>query len=176
MRARSAATLDRTCVRKWASFATVRGMAIACAYCKGEHDLPVQVRQCWADNGEQEVPLADEIPHADPGDGVNFQPSDDAPPPQPSPPQVAARRQVSSPPRCFWLRAWCRRSRCGPSRARAQLSRRSLDQRPGALGRCRAGRRRRGRCSRTDRATRHAASRRRPTAAPDHRTCCRLRP
>ena len=73
-------------------------MAIACAYCKGEHDLPVQVRQCWADNGEQEVPLADEIPYADPGDGVNFQPSDDAPPPQPSPPQVAARRQVSSPP------------------------------------------------------------------------------
>ncbi|MGZ0191456.1 MAG: hypothetical protein ACKVG5_03795, partial [Acidimicrobiales bacterium] len=73
-------------------------MAIACAYCKGEHDLPVQVRQCWADNGEQEVPLADEIPYADPGDGASFQPSDDAPPPQPSPPQVAARRQVSSPP------------------------------------------------------------------------------
>tara|TARA_B110000305_G_scaffold193892_1_gene217669 strand:+ start:89 stop:2986 length:2898 start_codon:yes stop_codon:yes gene_type:complete len=73
-------------------------MAIACAYCEGEHDLPVQVRQCWADNGEQEVPLADEIPYADPGDGASFQPSDDAPPPQPSPPQVAARRQVSSPP------------------------------------------------------------------------------
>jgi DNA helicase II / ATP-dependent DNA helicase PcrA len=30
-------------------------MAIACAYCKGKHDFPVQVRQCWADNGEQEV-------------------------------------------------------------------------------------------------------------------------
>ncbi len=32
-------------------------MAIACAYCNGEHDLPAQIRQCWHDNGQQEVPL-----------------------------------------------------------------------------------------------------------------------
>ena len=70
-------------------------MAIACAYCKGEHDLPVQVRQCWADNGEQEVPVADEIPYADPGDGASFDPADNAPPPPAAAP-AAARRQVAS--------------------------------------------------------------------------------
>ncbi len=35
-------------------------MAIACAYCNGEHDTPAQVRQCWNDGGQQEVPVADE--------------------------------------------------------------------------------------------------------------------
>jgi DNA helicase-2/ATP-dependent DNA helicase PcrA len=34
-------------------------MAIACAYCNGEHDSPAQIRQCWHDNGQQEVPLDD---------------------------------------------------------------------------------------------------------------------
>ncbi len=40
-------------------------MAIACAYCSGEHDTPAQVRQCWNDGGRQDVPVADEdaIPH-----------------------------------------------------------------------------------------------------------------
>ena len=38
-------------------------MAIACAYCKGEHDTPAQVRQCWQDGGEQDVPTsADDAP------------------------------------------------------------------------------------------------------------------
>lgn len=34
-------------------------MAIACAYCNGEHDSPAEIRQCWHDNGQQEVPLDD---------------------------------------------------------------------------------------------------------------------
>ena len=40
-------------------------MAIACAYCSGEHDTPAQVRQCWNEGGRQEVPVADDdvIPH-----------------------------------------------------------------------------------------------------------------
>ncbi len=39
-------------------------MAIACAYCNGEHDTPAQVRQCWNDGGRQEVAVADDpIPH-----------------------------------------------------------------------------------------------------------------
>ena len=39
-------------------------MAIACAYCNGEHDTPAQVRQCWHDGGQQDVAVADDpIPH-----------------------------------------------------------------------------------------------------------------
>lgn len=40
-------------------------MAIACAYCGGEHNKPAEVRQCWTDNGEQEVDLpgAEPPPH-----------------------------------------------------------------------------------------------------------------
>ncbi len=39
-------------------------MAIACAYCNGEHETPAQVRQCWNDGGRQEVAVADDpIPH-----------------------------------------------------------------------------------------------------------------
>jgi DNA helicase II / ATP-dependent DNA helicase PcrA len=40
-------------------------MAIACAYCSGEHDTPAQVRQCWNDGGRQDVPVGDDdvIPH-----------------------------------------------------------------------------------------------------------------
>ncbi len=34
-------------------------MAIACAYCDGEHDTPAQVRQCWNDGGQAEVGLTD---------------------------------------------------------------------------------------------------------------------
>jgi DNA helicase-2/ATP-dependent DNA helicase PcrA len=37
-------------------------MAIACAYCDGEHDSPAQVRQCWNDGGRQELPVGDEAP------------------------------------------------------------------------------------------------------------------
>ncbi len=35
-------------------------MAIACAYCNGEHDTPAQVRQCWNDGGQEELPVGDE--------------------------------------------------------------------------------------------------------------------
>jgi DNA helicase-2/ATP-dependent DNA helicase PcrA len=44
-------------------------MAIACAYCSGEHDSPAEVRQCWQDNGRQEVPVSgdDPLPFDDPG-------------------------------------------------------------------------------------------------------------
>jgi DNA helicase II / ATP-dependent DNA helicase PcrA len=40
-------------------------MAIACAYCSGEHDTPAQVRQCWHEGGRQDVPVGDDdaIPH-----------------------------------------------------------------------------------------------------------------
>jgi DNA helicase-2/ATP-dependent DNA helicase PcrA len=39
-------------------------MAIACAYCSGEHDTPAQVRQCWNDGGQQEIAVADHpVPH-----------------------------------------------------------------------------------------------------------------
>jgi DNA helicase II / ATP-dependent DNA helicase PcrA len=30
-------------------------MAIACAYCNGEHATPAEVRQCWHDGGQQEL-------------------------------------------------------------------------------------------------------------------------
>jgi hypothetical protein len=138
----SPANEDRTCVRIWASFATVRGMAIACASCKGEHDLPVQVRQCWADNGEQEVPVADEIPYADPGDGASFQPSDDAPPPPASSSSsssssspAAARRQVSSTPVVSGFeRGVTEPVRARPSSGAIVSSRpRPVSQRPGPI-------------------------------------------
>ena len=32
-------------------------MAIACVYCNGEHVSPAQIRQCWNDNGQLEIPL-----------------------------------------------------------------------------------------------------------------------
>ncbi|MGB7880180.1 MAG: hypothetical protein WBL31_15565, partial [Ilumatobacteraceae bacterium] len=37
-------------------------MAIACAYCNGEHGSPAEVRQCWLDNGRQEVPVSGDDP------------------------------------------------------------------------------------------------------------------
>jgi DNA helicase-2/ATP-dependent DNA helicase PcrA len=40
-------------------------MAIACAYCNGEHDTPAEVRQCWNDGGRQEVPVPDDPVGAD---------------------------------------------------------------------------------------------------------------
>ncbi len=33
-------------------------MAIACAYCNGEHDSPAEVRQCWSEHDEVDVPVA----------------------------------------------------------------------------------------------------------------------
>ena len=67
-------------------------MAIACAYCNGEHETPAQVRQCWNDGGRQEVAVADDpIPH--PADSLF-----DAEPPASAP--LAPRRaapQVSVP-------------------------------------------------------------------------------
>jgi DNA helicase-2/ATP-dependent DNA helicase PcrA len=35
-------------------------MAIACAYCSGEHDTAAQVRQCWTDGGQQDIPVGDD--------------------------------------------------------------------------------------------------------------------
>jgi DNA helicase-2/ATP-dependent DNA helicase PcrA len=32
-------------------------MAIACAYCDGEHASPAGVRQCWTDGGQKDIPL-----------------------------------------------------------------------------------------------------------------------
>jgi DNA helicase-2/ATP-dependent DNA helicase PcrA len=38
-------------------------MAIACAYCNREHASPAEVRQCWSDNGEQDIPVSgDDVP------------------------------------------------------------------------------------------------------------------
>ena len=37
-------------------------MAIACAYCSGEHATPAEVRQCWQDNGRQEIPISGDDP------------------------------------------------------------------------------------------------------------------
>jgi DNA helicase-2/ATP-dependent DNA helicase PcrA len=38
-------------------------MAIACAYCNSEHATPAEVRQCWQDGGQPDVPMAnDELP------------------------------------------------------------------------------------------------------------------
>jgi DNA helicase II / ATP-dependent DNA helicase PcrA len=46
-------------------------MAIACAYCGGEHDAPAQVRQCWHDGGRPDV--ADAPPEPDEGaEGATF--------------------------------------------------------------------------------------------------------
>ena len=57
-------------------------MAIACAYCSGEHETPAEVRQCWTDGGEQQIAI------------------DDAPLPEPEPfeqPEVSARTAPSAP-------------------------------------------------------------------------------
>ncbi len=37
-------------------------MAIACAYCGGEHDRPAEVRDCWTKHGEQDIATDDEVP------------------------------------------------------------------------------------------------------------------
>ena len=70
-------------------------MAIACAYCNGEHETPAQVRQCWNDGGRQEVAVAgDPIPH--PADSL----FDAEPPASATRAPVAPRRaapQVSVP-------------------------------------------------------------------------------
>ena len=70
-------------------------MAIACAYCNGEHETPAQVRQCWNDGGRQEVAVADDpIPH--PADSL----FDAEPPASATRAPVAPRRaapQVSVP-------------------------------------------------------------------------------
>jgi ATP-dependent DNA helicase UvrD/PcrA len=66
-------------------------MAIACAYCNGEHDTPAQVRQCWNDGGRQEVPVADD-PAPERRDEL-FEP---ARTPRPSSPDRVARRPARS--------------------------------------------------------------------------------
>ena len=35
-------------------------MAIACAYCNSQHATPAEVRQCWQDGGQPDVPIADD--------------------------------------------------------------------------------------------------------------------
>ena len=37
-------------------------MAIACAYCGGEHDRPADVRACWTENGEQDIAADGDVP------------------------------------------------------------------------------------------------------------------
>jgi len=37
-------------------------MAIACAYCGGEHDRPADVRACWTENGEQDLAVDGDVP------------------------------------------------------------------------------------------------------------------
>ena len=37
-------------------------MAIACAYCGGEHSRPADVRACWSEHGEADVPATDDLP------------------------------------------------------------------------------------------------------------------
>jgi DNA helicase-2/ATP-dependent DNA helicase PcrA len=69
-------------------------MAIACAYCNGEHDSPAQVRQCWHDGGQQDVPVADDeipLPHEEPS---LFEPS---PNDGPAAPRRAAGRAAPTP-------------------------------------------------------------------------------
>ncbi len=53
-------------------------MAIACAYCSGEHDTPAEVRQCWHDGGRQDVPVDD-------GDAI---------PPPTEPPRTSGDRRA----------------------------------------------------------------------------------
>ena len=72
-------------------------MAIACAYCNGEHDTPAQVRQCWDDGGRREVPVADEpIPGDDPS---LFETAPvRTPPPATTAPDGSRTRRSSPPP------------------------------------------------------------------------------
>ncbi len=67
----------------------VEAMAIACAYCKGEHDTPAQVRQCWNDGGQQQVPMGDE-PIPEPPIAIR--------PARSSTPSTLPRRSVPSKP------------------------------------------------------------------------------
>ena len=67
-------------------------MAIACAYCNGEHDTPAQVRQCWNDGGQQEVPVADDSVPPPPEDPSLF----DAPPERGDPSATSPRRTSTS--------------------------------------------------------------------------------
>jgi DNA helicase-2/ATP-dependent DNA helicase PcrA len=78
-------------------------MAIACAYCNGEHDTPAQVRQCWNDGGQQDVPVADDpipYPADDPSlfDSATAM-SNRADPPPRRPPDPSPRRTPDPSPR-----------------------------------------------------------------------------
>lgn len=48
--------IERVCDRRVGSLQSAP-MAIACVYCNGEHVSPAQIRQCWNDNGQLEIPL-----------------------------------------------------------------------------------------------------------------------
>ena len=45
-------------------------MAIACAYCKGEHDSAAQIKRCWQDGGQLDVPVGDDGAMPDPSGDV----------------------------------------------------------------------------------------------------------
>lgn len=66
-------------------------MAIACAYCSGEHDTPAQVRQCWNDGGRQDVPVADDEAIPLPSEVPSSAPEDL---PAASPPTTSGARRV----------------------------------------------------------------------------------
>ncbi len=78
-------------------------MAISCAYCSGEHESPAEVRQCWHDNGQQEVPLSGDDGAALPdsaaaGASASFFESDGAPnDSRPVPSSSAPSRRSGSP-------------------------------------------------------------------------------
>ncbi len=69
-------------------------MAIACAYCDGEHDTPAEVRQCWNDGGRADIAL-DDSPVPDPGPASDPAVDSDAPPSSPSGPTTRATRRVA---------------------------------------------------------------------------------
>ncbi len=96
-------------------------MAIACAYCNSEHATPAEVRQCWQDGGQPDVPVADDdtppLPAFADEPAPRFEPADA--PERTSRPAVAARcpsgRPTARRPRCrgAWLPPVRGRARSG---------------------------------------------------------------
>ncbi len=74
-------------------------MAIACAYCNGEHESPAQIRQCWHDNGQLDVPVSDAEQGDDGHRAAPPQEPPQDPPPQKSSQQPPRRATVIAAPR-----------------------------------------------------------------------------
>ena len=70
-------------------------MAIACAYCNGEHGSPAEVRQCWQDSGRQDVPVSGDDPLPFDDAGTVEDSFDEAPPARSNRP-VATRRAAAA--------------------------------------------------------------------------------